>query len=155
MTNSRQNIVSPKPHHGLAKGFTLVELLIAVCVLAFGALATINMHIASLKGKNIPAYTTFASAIAETEMERLKALPYAQVATMSNNEVTNLNQMSQQCAPGPGVDCSQHIFTRRVKFYPGNPTSMSCHVEIEVTWTDSAGERSILYSSVLSSMKLS
>jgi prepilin-type N-terminal cleavage/methylation domain-containing protein len=151
MPNITKNINSSKQ----LPGFTLVELLIAVCVIAFGALVSVNMHITSLKGKNIAANMTYAGAIAETEMERLKTLPLADVMKMSSTEVTNLNQLSQACSPGPGNDCSQHIFTRRVNFYPKNPTSLSCHVEIEVDWKDSSGKHSILYSAVISTTALS
>ncbi|MDR0549996.1 MAG: hypothetical protein LBI10_11395 [Deltaproteobacteria bacterium] len=151
---SRANKIKYRPpRESNAGGFTLVEILIAVCVIAFGALITITMHVSSIKGRNVAANMTYAAAIAETELERLKTLPPAEVMNMANNVATDLNHLSQPCATG--LDCSKNIFTRRTRFYPKNPTSFSCHVEIEVEWRDSSGLKSILYSAIISSTSFS
>jgi prepilin-type N-terminal cleavage/methylation domain-containing protein len=134
-------------------GFTLIEILVAVCVIAFGALVAVTMHVSSMKGKSVAANMTYAAAIAETELERLKTLPFNEVLNMSNNEVANLDHLSQICETGE--DCSKNIFTRKTRFFPKNPTTFSCHVEIEVDWKDSSGAKSLLYSAVISSTSFS
>jgi Tfp pilus assembly protein PilV len=132
-----------------APGFTLVEHLMAVCVIAIGVLISVTMHVSSLKGKNVAANMTYATAIAETELERLKTLPFDDVIKMTNKEIPNLNHLSQTCSTG--LDCSQHIFTLKTRFFPKNPTSFSCHVEIEVDWKDSSGPKSVIYTAIVSS----
>ncbi|MDR1395671.1 MAG: prepilin-type N-terminal cleavage/methylation domain-containing protein [Deltaproteobacteria bacterium] len=134
-------------------GFTLVELLVAVAILAFGAFVTMSMHVSSLKGKQIAASASFANIIAVTEFERLKTLSFADLLIQIDSDVSNLNSLSQPCVAGQ--DCSDNIFTRRVKFYPKKPTAMSCTVEIEVSWQDSAGPHSTLYNAVISTTSFS
>jgi Tfp pilus assembly protein PilV len=131
----------------------LVEILIAVAIIAIGALASINMHIYSIKGNSVALNMTFATAIAESELERLKSLPFDEVKGKSDYVDANLNQMSQPC--GSGMDCSRNIFTRRVKFYHRTPTNRSTHVEVEINWKDSAGDHAVFYETVVSTMDLS
>ena len=58
-------------------GFTLIEVLVAVSILAFGILAVGSMQVTSIRQNAHADQVTDASVLARDRMERLMALPYA------------------------------------------------------------------------------
>jgi prepilin-type N-terminal cleavage/methylation domain-containing protein len=137
----------------LSGGFTLIEILVTVFVLAFGCLAASKMLAISLKGFNYADNITVATFLAESEMERLRALNFADLtyeATHNSEVVTgNINRLGQVCTP-PGCGDSFN-FSRTVRFYPDVPTSFSHQIEIEVSWLDRIGRQKVTYSGVVTS----
>ena len=134
------------------EGFTLVEIVVTVCVLAFGCLAVIHMHTASLRGSNYSDNLSAAVFLAESEMERIKALDYSalkDLAALGEVSQTRLNRMGEAC---PSPVCGLYPFDRKVNFYPDVPTSFSDHVEIEVSWRDNSGSHRVFYSGAVTSM---
>jgi type IV pilus assembly protein PilV len=63
------------------RGFTLIEVLIAVVILVFGILAVASMQIMSLDGTSSAVDRTQRVAVAMDTMERLMSLPYSQIAS--------------------------------------------------------------------------
>lgn len=59
----------------LNKGFTLMEVLIGVVILAIGLLAVLGLHVTSIRGKMFSNSLTQASIHAQEGMENLKSLP--------------------------------------------------------------------------------
>jgi len=57
-------------------GFTLVEALVAMVVLAFGLIAITNLFIVSAGSNTVANHSTAAAAQAAEVMERLKAIPF-------------------------------------------------------------------------------
>ncbi|MDR1084339.1 MAG: prepilin-type N-terminal cleavage/methylation domain-containing protein [Deltaproteobacteria bacterium] len=127
-------------------GFTLVEVLVAVLVIAFGCLAAAKLQVSVFKAKTISDRLSAANFLAESELETLKSLTFPELNLKTDYEETNLTGTGLVCRT---PNCSGGFFTRRVKFYRGQPTAFSCHVEIEVAWQDSTGPHQVLYSSVL------
>jgi Tfp pilus assembly protein PilV len=149
---SRSTVPKAISKRGALRSFTLVEILITVCVLTFGCLAVILMQQASLRGANYSDNLTGAVFLAESELERLKALSFTSLETeveAGDKTVSNLNRMGKVCNTIP--NCGLFPFTRTVKFYPDTPTSFSHQVEIEVTWRDNSGPHRVFYSSALTS----
>ncbi len=68
------------------KGFTLVEVMVAVAILSFGILAVAAMQNAALLGTNKSNSVTEATTVAMDRMERLFAMPFATLATYTLNE---------------------------------------------------------------------
>ena len=58
-------------------GFTLIEVLVAVSILAFGILAVGSMQVSSIRQNAHANQVTDASVLARDRMERLMGLPYA------------------------------------------------------------------------------
>jgi prepilin-type N-terminal cleavage/methylation domain-containing protein len=58
------------------KGFTLIEVLITLAIFSIGILAVASMQISSTKGNASSRRITEATALAETQIERLIQLPY-------------------------------------------------------------------------------
>jgi prepilin-type N-terminal cleavage/methylation domain-containing protein len=63
------------------QGFTLIEILFAVAVLAFGLLAVSSLQGSAIRGNLMALDRTEAVAWAQTQMESLMALPYNDVVS--------------------------------------------------------------------------
>ena len=63
------------------QGFTLIEVLFAVAVLSFGLLAVSSLQGSAIRGNLMALDRTEAVAWAQTQMEGLMALPYANVVS--------------------------------------------------------------------------
>lgn len=57
------------------KGFTLIEVLIGLIILAIGVLAVAGMQITSIIGTSFSSNMTQASVLAQDRLEFLKSLP--------------------------------------------------------------------------------
>lgn len=60
-------------------GFTLLELLVAVTILAIGLIATVNMQTTAIQGNSFAYRTTSASAVARAAMDELISRPGSDV----------------------------------------------------------------------------
>jgi len=61
-------------------GFTLVEALIAIVVLAFGLIAVSNLLVVATGSNGIANNATTSTALAMERLEQLKAVPFIQLA---------------------------------------------------------------------------
>lgn len=74
----RKNKLTSLKHQ---KGFTLIEVLFAVAVLAFGILAVSSLQGSAMNGNLISIHRTEAVTWAQTQMETLLALPFNNVVS--------------------------------------------------------------------------
>ncbi len=58
------------------KGFTLIEVLIALVILAVGLLGVTAMQITAIRGNHFSDNLTRATVLAQNKLEELKHLPY-------------------------------------------------------------------------------
>ena len=98
------------------QGFTLIEILFAVAVLAFGLLAVSSMQGSAIRGNLMALDRTEAVAWAQTQMESLMALPYANVVS-----------------GGPTV---QGNYTITWNVIPGNPIPNCKLVTVTVNYSE-------------------
>lgn len=63
-------------------GFTIIEVLIAIVILAIGLLALSKMQIASIQGNQSAMKFTSATVIAQQQIETLMATPYDSLVTL-------------------------------------------------------------------------
>jgi type IV pilus modification protein PilV len=70
------------------RGFTLLEVIIAISILTFGILAVGAMQGAALRGNNFAYGRTSASTLAQDALEDLMALPYASMDD-GNRDIDN------------------------------------------------------------------
>jgi type II secretory pathway pseudopilin PulG len=68
--------VRPKPAAGEA-GFTLVEALCAIVILAFGLIAVTNLLLVASTSNTTANMSTAATTLAAQQLENLKAIPFA------------------------------------------------------------------------------
>ncbi len=58
------------------KGFTILEVLVAISILTIGLLAVASMQVSAIRGNNLSTKVTCALALAEDKMEYLLGLDY-------------------------------------------------------------------------------
>ena len=83
------------------QGFTIIEVLIAITLLAVGILAAGSMQISALGGNNLAIRVTEASILAGDRMEALMAQAYGDIEDNNNNGIGGLN-----CTDGLPPNCT-------------------------------------------------
>ena len=58
------------------RGFTLVELMIAMVIFSFGILAVVKMQISSMQGNSAATRVTAQSVVAQNKLEQLFVMSY-------------------------------------------------------------------------------
>lgn len=105
-------------------GFSLIEVLIGLVILAIGLLAIAGMQITSVKGNFFSSNLTQASVLAQDRLETLKNVAYGDAGLSSGNH-------------NDGLVGIPPIFTRDydVTVVPG--TTM-LNIVVRVRWRDSS-----------------
>jgi type IV pilus assembly protein PilV len=108
------------------KGFTLLEVLMGLIVLAVGLLAAAEMQITSIKGNHSGSNLTRATILCQDKLEELKNARYSDPALISG-------QPPQQITES-GMD-----YTIRYDVTPLGNTMKE--IEATVEWSDRGGHR--------------
>ena len=133
------------------KGFSLIEILIAITVFAIGILAVGNMQITAIKGNSFANDLTKATTLAQDRMEELIGLSYTD--TLNND--TNANGKAglddanvitaDHSNPNNPVDGRYNIFWNIATDYPINNTK---EIRIIVRWTDRGAQKRVSITSM-------
>jgi len=111
------------------QGFTLVEVMVAIGVLAFGILAIASMQTSSLGGTSRANSLTEATTFAMDRMERVMILPYSQVLLQNGNEFKS----------------ADNVYTATIKINEPPPpppyTANTALVKVEVNWQEKGVNR--------------
>jgi type II secretory pathway pseudopilin PulG len=123
-------------HSPRARGFTLVETLVAACLLAVGLMALAELAVRSLRASVVAGTTTYAALLAGDKVERLRGevLVPSPPGTLDRSVpgyVDHLDRAGRVVGVGatpPGAAA----FTRRwaVVPLPGSPHVRVVHVEV-------------------------
>ncbi|MDR2349377.1 MAG: type II secretion system GspH family protein [Deltaproteobacteria bacterium] len=142
----------------LKEGFTLVEILITIAVLAFGCFAALMMQSAALRGNVRADNLTVATFIAETEIERLKAMSFEELTNEVNDNPSGVekkvDRVLKVCSGPEAPQCLNYPFTMKTDFFPRYPTKYSHLAEIKVSWGDDKGRHEIVYSASMTDLAL-
>jgi Tfp pilus assembly protein PilV len=84
-------------------GFTLVEALVAMLVLAFGVAAVANLMLVGASSNTVGNASTAATTQASLEMERLKAVRYDLLAVGGDLDANTPGFFSEDTVPGVGL----------------------------------------------------
>ena len=76
MTQANPNRIPASKAERNERGFSLIEVMVAVCVLSVGLLAVASMQLGSINANAQANGTSEAAALAERQMEALSSLPY-------------------------------------------------------------------------------
>jgi type IV pilus assembly protein PilV len=107
------------------KGFTLIEALVGMIILAVGLLAIAGMLLTSVKGNYFSNHLTQASYIAQDRLEYLKTLPITHASLIAGTHTS-------QPEAGP-VTSSGQVFSRSYTVVVnGNLRTIT----YTVTWND-------------------
>jgi type IV pilus assembly protein PilV len=106
-----------------SKGFTLIEVMIALIILAVGLLALMTMQIVSIKANAFSSEMTYSSMLAEQQLENLKYLPFTDPALVATP--------TPQTLP-PIVDNTGASYTVSWQVADTTPTMKT--ITLTVTW---------------------
>jgi Tfp pilus assembly protein PilV len=119
---------------GRAQGMTLVEVMIATVLLAFGLLAMLALQMHAMRGGQVGRHYTQAAQLARDRMEELHRLPWdhADVQPTAGWVVDAALDTQVQNAAGPTTEQS---FTRdyRVVADAANPGELR-RIDVRVQW---------------------
>ena len=127
--------------NGLQKGFTLIEMLIALSILSIGLLSLAELQIIAIKSNKHSKELTSAVILAETTLEGLKK---SRITKLSNGIFQDTNNPVNETGGTGG------IFTRSwtIADYKGSTNMKKITATIE--WPGPKGIRSISLDTVLS-----
>jgi len=123
---------------GRAQGMTLVEVMIATVLLAFGLLAMLALQMHAMRGGQVGRHYTQAAQLARDRMEELHRLPWAHADVQPTGGwvVDPTLDTVVQNAAGPTTEQS---FTRdyRVVADPAAPAELR-RIDVRVTWYEAS-----------------
>ncbi len=109
------------------RGFTLIEVMVAMGILAFGLLAMLVMQIYALQFGRSGLHTTRAGVLAQDRMELLQRLPW------SDPQLTATAGFTAPAAiPNPDADGQSYNLARRVSDLAPNLKA----IDVRVTWSE-------------------
>lgn len=118
------------------RGFTLLEVLVAILILTIGLLGTAGLTTGVIKGNHYSKNVTSATAAAQTKMEAIKSGGY------SNATTTNF--------PSDTVSMGGMSFTRTIAITNSSPATNMKTVSVTVSWTEAnATSRSVNLQTIL------
>lgn len=136
----KQDLISGR----LLAGMTIVELLVAMIILAIGLLAALGMQATAMSYGARATNMTVASFFAESKVETLKGMTFEEVASVSNStEYLTIDGDSCDSLGEPGC-----FFARTTTVTPNFPTSRSYEVSVMVQWAKSS-KGSLVYDTVI------
>lgn len=139
-----------------ARGFTLIEALIALLVLSFGMLAIAGFQVTLTRSSDIAKQRSEATRLAQEKMEELRA--YGQVAAdaavppahrfnYTENVVSSTVATPERPAVGPDIITSNATFTRTWSVTQ-NAADTEKHINVVVGWDDRAAAAPVPTTSV-------
>ena len=117
--------VSRRPARRGERGFTVVEVLIAMLVLVIGFAGILSLQLTAMRATSFSRHATEASVLAEDKMEELRTIP---VATLANGNDT---------VDARGVPDALGLFTRAWTITTGGATTA---VTVAVSWDEQGSE---------------
>jgi type IV pilus assembly protein PilV len=108
-----------------SKGFSLIEVVIALFILAICLLALAGLMVTTSRNSSFGGHMTEASTIAQDKLEQLRAAPWASVLAGADTVTTGIPG-----APGTGISYA------RSWTVAANPNGDQRWVSITLTWTD-------------------
>src|SRR3972149_11467778 len=111
------------------KGFTLLELLIALVILAIGLLGLAGLHIAAIKGNVSGFKISAASAFAQQRIEELKALDPTSAALTAGVHPDN-------CLIPADCTIQGILYNRSYTIQDNTPVTGTSTILLTVTWVE-------------------
>lgn len=129
-------------------GFTLLEIIIAIAILAFGLMAIATMQVSAIKGNTHAFGLTEGAALAQDRIEQLLSLPYndpSLLETGTINGVAGLNDIAapDQTDPNNPIQMSDsgQLYNVCWNIAPNYPLQNTKTIRVIVTWTERSSQR--------------
>lgn len=104
-----------------SEGFTLIEVMIAVVILAAGILALATMQIVSIRSNAFSTEMTYATMLAQSQFEEFRNMDYDSVVT--DTDVISASETSK------GIP-----YTVQWEVHDDDPTTDMKTIDLDVLW---------------------
>ena len=111
-------------------GFTLIEVMIAITILAIGILGVAKMQISAMQGNSYASGLTEATSFAQNKMEELASLAYTD---------TDLSDGSQTDSGATGI---QYNISWNIAV--NDPAPNAKHIKVIVQWQQKGTTRQVI-----------
>jgi prepilin-type N-terminal cleavage/methylation domain-containing protein len=108
-----------------SNGFSLIEVIIALFILAIALLALAGLMISTTKNNSFGGHMTEAVIFAQDKLEQLRAAPWTSIIAGWDTVTT-----ATPGAPGTGI-----LYTRTWALAP-NPGGTQIWITVTINWTD-------------------
>lgn len=130
------------------KGFTILEILIAISILTVGLLAVATMQVSAIRGNKLSDDLTIALALSEDKMERLQNIPYndpdlADTVTGNNANLSSITSVDHEELNIDETGSAGGKFRRIWNIADSTPIINNKTVTILVTWDNNKHKVSI------------
>lgn len=124
-----------------SSGFSLIEMMVALGILAFGILATMAGQVAAMRFSTTSREHTIAMKLAEEQMEEFFVMTPADVKALTTapGYATSPNDPSSPIDPDPG-DGNAMAFNRNWTIQADAPETGVITITVDVSWTTSEGK---------------
>src|SRR3990172_6459986 len=123
------------------KGFTLVEIMIAVFILVIALLGLISVTVMVIKGNSFSKTMTAATTLAKDKMEQLKNTGYGSLA--GSTDYAKLDSTAQ------ATQTAESIYTRTWTVTNDSPAAGMKTVEVTVQWNWQNAARNVTLRSIV------
>ncbi len=129
-----------RSHPRAQTGFTLIEMMIALAVLAFGLLAIAALQVQALRDSTVSTHTSQATAIARAQMDQVQRRPWAALTAVADTgwqipAWVPGGQIPVQLQAPVGAPVAPQIFNLAWRVTStADPNLMN--VDVEVSWTE-------------------
>ena len=110
-----------------SKGFTLIEVMVALVILAISLLALAGLMVTTTKNNSFGGHMTEAATFAQDKLEQLRAAPWTGIVSGSDPVPVTT---AIPGAPGTGISYARNWIVA------DNPNGTQRWVTITMNWTD-------------------
>ena len=125
-------------------GFTLLETMVALGILAFGLLAVVGLFVAAVGGTAQGGRMTEAVSLAQQKMEDFKTIPYPKISNIGESDATEIPANTNIGPSGQADD--PHKFYTRTWTVTENAALQLKTITINVKWTSKGKDHVITLS---------
>jgi Tfp pilus assembly protein PilV len=125
------------------RGFSLLEVLLAICFLAIGMMSLATLQSRGIRGNDLANRTTQAAALAQIKLE--EHIHRSRSETFAAGTTNDPDNPIDETENGGG------IFSRSWTIQNDTPASGAQTVSVTVSWNDIAGQHNLVLNGVITS----
>lgn len=127
------------------RGFTLIEVMIAILVLAIGILGIAKMQISAIKGNSFGSGLTEATSFSQNKMEELASLAYTDLNDVDGDGTSGLDDTvnpdgSQTVSGATGI---QYEISWNIAV--DDPAPNAKYIRVIVQWQQEGTTRKVIF----------
>jgi len=135
------------------KGFTLLEVIVAISILTIGLLAVASMQVSAIKGNKLAFGITGATSWASDQIEKLIVLPYdhADLQDTDGDGAAGLENASEATDDNPTPPPAHGKYKVYWNVAVDDTADGTKTVNVIVTWTDHGIQKSVSIRNIIPS----